>query len=1387
MNCQKKYFQVLPYLKLIVLSFFMFLFSKGVKSQNLKFENISIEDGLSNGSVYDIFKDKKGFIWFCTDNGINRYDGYQFKIFGTIKGDSSSLSYHKTRRIVEDNYGHLWVATHEGLNAFDYQKEVFTQFLNDPQDHNSISDSHIIDLVYDHKGNLWILTLNQLNFLSNKELRKNKIEEVEFEKIKGTASGQSKVGVQAIFEDQKNDVWIATEDGYLKKLNRETNEFNAEVIKIESEKTKFNVLKISEDFDGDFWLLTQSSGIIKWNRKENSWDHFTENSNNSLKLNSNFISDIFFNMDGKVWIATNGNGLNIYDPNTQKTVYHYNEISDYQSLPSNSVSRIFSDESGIIWIGTLVGGISKFVIKKSYFGHYTSGVGPNSLNGKNITSFCEDKKGQVWIGTDGNGINIFNRYTNSFKSIHANSGTGLSSNTILSICADKDGNIWMGTWQNGLIKYNPTTEKYTNYTHNANDTTSIANNNIFKVFEDSKGNVWSGTLQTGLDLFDKKRNLFIHYKHNDSSNSLNDDIIFSIFEDSKQRLWIGHNLGVDMIDLNATDFNVPNPQLNFNHFRHPDNHRAVVYCIQEDHKGNIWIGNERSGIYILSPDMQFIKHLDESNGLPSNDITGILEDENYNMWISSSKGLCKYNPANEAIQNYIVDDGIQSMIFNRACIKTSDGQLFFGGINGFNAFYPQKINQNDKIPTTVITNFKIFNNPVVIGEKINNRIIFNKSIHETQEIKLSYRENFFSLDFASLDYTSPRKNQYSYFMEGVDADWNLVGNKNEANYTNLKPGEYLFTVKSSNNDGVWNTIGTTLKITITPPFWKTKWMYTIYLIFVMGIIYLAYFIIINNEKLKNQVEIERLELRKTKEVNDLKMNIFTNISHEFRTPLTLLSGPLEALINEGKGDEQTKYYHSLMYRNARQLQRLINQLLDFRMIEEGKMKVERECDDMVSFIRSSVASFDFLAKQREMQYTFSCNKEVFYSWCDLEKLEKILLNLLSNAFKYTADRGSIDVKAEFRKTDIGNLLHLQISDNGLGIPNESLETIFSVFHRVKDKKSYISESTGLGLSLTKSLVEVLDGKITVESEEGRGSVFTVMIPLEEIPDGAVVGTTINKKKSVITAFNKSESIIDTNEKKESSSSKSVLIIEDNHDVLDFIEMELKPFYEVVKAYNGVEGFKLATEIMPDIIISDIMMPEMDGRELCRKLKEEISTSHIPVILLTANQSDEYRIDGYGAGADEYIAKPFNSVILRARITNLLENRARLRELFNKNNNFDTSLSANNQTDSDFLHKVMEIINNNLNKADFDVDNFAMEMNLGRSIFFKKIKALTNQTPHQLITACRMKKATELLINTNKTVSEIAFEVGFSELSNFSRSFTKFNGMSPTKYSEVYKK
>lgn len=1358
---------------------------------NMSFEHYTSIDGLPNETIHDIYQDSKGFLWFCTDNGLCKFDGYNFTPIQTSKNDINSINFSRPTKIIEDNHKRLWIATNEGLAVYDLITEQFIDIKNNRQE---ITPSHhiaIIDLLYDKNNNLWIATHNKLFKLSTSELDKIDLKNIKYKsygKVNADNNTLSTNNIFSLLEDSKGEMWVGTNDGRINCYDPAKDRFTSLEIDIPEFKNSETFYRFYEENADGLWLMTWGKGLVYWNRQSNIFSQYKYIPNQKNTINSNIIRDMFKDKDGKLWIATDGGGINFFDPKTKQ--FSYCRFNPYKpsGLSGDGVYRIFADKSNTIWIGTYIGGINKYVPYKNKFGSSNNLPLYNTVNYKNISSFIEAQNGDIWVGTDGGGLNILNKKDGTFsyiKNIPGNKNS-LSSNHITTLCSDIDGNIWIGTWQGGLNVYNPKTKSFKCFTHDNAASNTIASDNIWSLCSDSRGNIWIGHLLDGMDCYNPKTNTFIHFTPDNNTldpHKLMNNIIYKLYIDKHQNLWIGNNAGVDKISLNEF-YNRKNiSNIEFTHIRNNNNAYAANQTICEDNEGNIWIGNERKGISILNNQNQTIKRINTQNGIPSNNIKALIKDFDNNIWISTDKGLAKYDVRTRKISQYSISDGLQSMEFNRnSVLITHDGKLYIGGTNGYNAFYPKDIISEPGDAKVVLTDFRVFNKRIIPNDTLSDHIILKQSISETKEIVLSYQENFISISFASLDFANPEKTQYAYLMKGVDEKWNYTGNKHEAAYTNLSPGTYYFSVKASTDNEHWNTPETTIKITVLPPFWKTTWMYIIYSIIVALIIAGLYTMVVNREKLKNQIYIERIEAQKMQEMNNMKLRIFTNISHEFRTPLTLLTGPLEKLMNDGSESIQTKTYYTLMWRNIDKLKRLINQLLDFRKVEDGFLKLEPTHDDIVEFVKNIYSSFEYMAIQREINYRLVTDEAYLPIDFDPDKMDKIMFNLISNAFKYTPDKGEIIIELKKENNDT---INITVSDNGIGIPSESKDKVFTLFYQAENRTSVSNEGTGIGLSLTKELVLLHKGTIAVESELGKGSRFIVSIPQKQ--ENIIIKEPLQQAILTIQPSEIEQNIEANNTiQPEDQTLKSILIVEDNEDVRTFLKFELAPYFSIQEATNGADGLALAMKLVPDLIISDIMMPQMDGKKMCQHLKTNTPTSHIPVILLTARQSEENRIEGYEIGADDYITKPFSPKVLLARINNLLESRQKLRMLFSKENNFDVKKIANNSQDEKFLQDILSIVEKHIANSDFDTDMFANELHLGRSIFFRKIKALTNQTPHDFIMVIRMKKAAEMLLTTNKTISEVAYATGFTEPSNFTRSFKKQYGMSPKSYIESQK-
>jgi signal transduction histidine kinase/DNA-binding response OmpR family regulator len=823
----------------------------------------------------------------------------------------------------------------------------------------------------------------------------------------------------------------------------------------------------------------------------------------------------------------------------------------------------------------------------------------------------------------------------------------------------------------------------------------------------------------------------------------------------------------------------------------------VVYSLWEDPKGNMWAGTMGGGLDLFDRQTRRFVSFNEKNGLGNNIIKSIIGDDKGYLWLSTNKGISRFNPLTKAFKNYEIYNGLQSQEFIVGSgFKTREGRILFGGVNGFNVINPPEVRENKNPPLCRFTGFYLFNKPAGPG---NPNSPLKKDLNAVNEITLTHDQSDFTFTYSALNYTVPSNNRYSYLLEGFDKSWTDAGHDTKATYTNLPPGDYRFLVKAANNDGLWNDHPTTLIIHIIPPFWKTWWAYLIYLMLLMSILYIIYRDISNKERLKAQIRMERLTADKMKELNRIKLNFFTHVSHELRTPLSLIMDPLRKMIREEMTAEQTKKYGGLMYKNAQRLMQLIDQMLDLRKIEEGHLNLHARPENIVLLTKNIAGLFNMHAIERNIHYSISTTADDLEVWIDQDKFEKIIFNLISNAFKYTADNGSIMIRITTEKTEPGFAV-IHVKDTGVGIPSHLKNKVFELFYQVEDSSRYENGSTGIGLTLTRELVELHKGRIEVESEPGKGSDFIIYLPfgIAAADSNEQPGLSLSSHAVAKPADNIYPAPLDASARGQAGDSLRppesgplLLLVEDNKDLREYLNEELSRHFSIEDAADGQAGHEKALQLVPDLIISDIMMPEMNGIELCRKIKTDERTSHIPVILLTAKQAETHQIEGYSAGADAYVPKPFNLEVLLARIKNLLDSRKKLRELYGKETDPSVSDTGSepqmNPIDREFLDKTIRLVEENLSDIRFDIDRLSDMVKVSRRQLYRKIKALTNQTVHDFVTDIRLKRAAALLLAREFTVSEVAYKVGFSEPANFSRSFARRYGKSPKRFVAEYER
>jgi ligand-binding sensor domain-containing protein/signal transduction histidine kinase/DNA-binding response OmpR family regulator len=1364
------------YRKHIALVLFLFFtaFAFGQKQENnyeaLKFKNLSLKEGLSQSSVLSILQDKKGFLWFGTRDGLNKYDGNEFTIYRHNLEDSTSLSHNFVKILHQDLKGNLWVGTIDGLNKYNPETNSFHKYRIETHKNNNESIA-IWDIAEDSEGHLWLGTedgLKKFN-IKNGAFVQYVYNDVD-KKIFNSPT-------RSLFITDDNQLWIKTID-YIGVYDLKT-KTSKQYSYPENSATILNkniVTKIYQDKEKNIWLGFDS-GLAILNKDADAFEFFKIKSNNTIAVEDE-VRSICEDYLGNLWIGTY-NGLYILNPEKTRISHYIHDENNANSLSQNSIYKIYEDIKGDMWIGTYAGGVSYFDRSFDVFKHIPTGTNNTKLNYKVVSAIVEDENSNLWIGTEGGGVNFYNEKKGTFKyyTNNPNDPNSLSANNVKTIIQDHAGNFWIGTHLGGLNFLNPNKRplKFIRFKYSANKENGLSNNRVISLHEDYQNNIWIGTSGGGLNVLNVKTNVITQIA--DTQNTLG-NLVYVISKTSEdQHLLVGGSNGLAKINIENKQL-IPINYLGKNNSTQVSN---VVLCIYEDKNKNLWIGTEGDGLYYYETRSSKTTKYNTTNGLPNDIVYGIVPDNNNNIWLSTNYGLSRINLQSFQIKNFNESDGLQSNEFNfGAYLKSKKGELLFGGTNGFNVFNPNDIVENTFVPPVTITSFKVNNKP------------FLNVTDSTERITLRHKQNVFNFDFVALSYSQPNKNQYAYKLEGFDSDWNYIGNKKSATYTNLDAGDYVFMVKASNNDGLWNEKGAAIPITILPAPWRTWWAYLVYAILLTIIILIIRKYSLIRIKERNELKEERLEKQRISEVNKLKLELFTNISHDFRTPLTLILGPLERLLKLENNDSFIKKQHEVMYRNASTLMELINQLLDFRKNESGKLFLTASKSNIVPFVNGIKLAFDELASAKNIDFSISSSSDDIEVWFDQTKLKKIIFNLLSNAFKFTPDNGKISLEIltteKSNKEELHDYVKIRVNDNGKGIPKANKKFIFDRFYQLGERSG-----TGIGLALTKNLVELHQGVINVKSNENKGTSFTVSLPLgnTHLSSEQMIENTENVLEDDLFNLEKAvyvdKEIIEIKEQSQieekliDASLASILIVEDNTEVRTFIKTIFTKKYNVFEAEDGKIALEVAKNQDIDLIISDVMMPVMDGIEMCNEIKTNIKTSHIPVILLTAKTAQEAQNTGYQIGADAYITKPFDASILAVRVVNLLKSRRNLIDKFKKDIILQPKELTITSTDELFLKKAIDIVEENLSNSEFSITDFIDQMGTSRSVLYRKLKVLTDQSISEFIKSIKLKRAAQLISKSDLNISEIAFDLGFNDLKHFRKSFQKMFNVLPSQY------
>lgn len=1353
------------------------------QTHQYRFTRIDVNKGLSHNQIKTVLKDSRGFLWVGTISGLNRYDGYTIKVYRNDPGDSSSVISNDVNKLFEGPDGKIWIHTWSGANVYDPLTETFHRNVKRILAQYGIPEGLINDIKKDSKGNYWFIHATQGLFRYTKSTGQT----VKLDHQPDDSASITTNSITSWAEDPKGNIWILHSNGIVEKIDPSTLKVtyrNLELnTRFRNEVLEYNFMM---DTDGDLWcyIANNNSGLFYFNTTTQAWQHI-DSTTPKPKLNMNIVRGLVQDDKGILWVATDHGGINLINKRDFSVEYILHNKEDEKSLGQNSINVLYKDKEGIIWAGTFKSGVSYYHPNINRFRLYRQQIADaTSLPFNDINAFVEDDKQNLWIGTNGGGLIYFDRKKNKFiQYLHdpANPNS-LSTNVIVSLCFDREKKLWIGTYFGGLNCFDG--RKFTRYKHDPDDPASLGDDSIWEVFEDSQDNLWIGTLTHGVDLFDRKKQRFYHYQIG-GVNSIHGSYVPAFMEDSEGNLWIGTGYGIDLLDKQSGRFThyinqQNNPQTLSNN---------TVLGMLEDSRGLIWIATY-GGLNMFDKKTNTFSAYTQEDGLPHNSILTLLEDGHHNLWVSTPHGISnliisyapgKKDPLSIRFRNYDETDGLQGKQFNEnAACRTSAGELIFAGANGFNLFRPEDVGFNVNKPRVILTDLQVFNKTVKIGEELNGKVMLQKAIYETGHLTLDHSDNVFSLEFAVLSNFHPEKSQYKYMMEGFDKDWAVTDAAHRrVTYTNLDPGHYVFMVKASNNDGVWNETPTSLAITVLPPFWKSKTAFVLYAVAILAALFLARWLILYNARMNFRIQQEREAAQRMHDLDVMKIRFFTNVSHEFRTPLTLILTPLEKILKHSSAGEQRNQFE-LIHRNARRLLNLVNQLLDFRKLEVQEIKFNPSEGDIVKFIREVFFSFSDLSEKKNIRFTFQSSIQELETLFDQDKLEKILFNLLSNAFKFTPENGSVSVEVNLADKDDSKWLAISVKDSGIGIPADKQEKIFERFFQHDVPKSMVNQGSGIGLSITREFVKIHGGSIAVESEPGQGSCFTVLLPLAELVPHTP-GETIESAGFV------SEEITEYHHHGERIGKKPVLLlVEDNEDFRFYLKDNLKLQYTVLEARDGNEGLQRALASLPDLIVSDIMMPEMNGIELCKKIRTDQRTSHIPVILLTARTAEEQKIEGFDSGASDYVTKPFNFEILQSRIRNLLAQREAFQKMFHKHIDVKAADVQITSLDEKLIQNAIKVVESNLGDAEFTVEEFSRELGMSRVHLYKKLLALTGKSPLEFIRTIRLQRAAQLLEKSQLTVSEIAYQVGFNNPKYFSKYFKDQFNVLPSAYAGAKK-
>ncbi|MEN3324985.1 two-component regulator propeller domain-containing protein [Mariniflexile soesokkakense] len=1340
-----------------VLFKFILLFFGGIiicssQSQPV-FKKINQFAGLSNGRVTSIVKNNNDFVWIGTNNGLNRYDGKDIKIYNK---QNSSLSANDISDLLIDSKGTMWIATlGGGLNFYNPTNNTFHSFKNIPKTPNSLLSNHVNALIEDLNGFIWLGTEKGLCML-NKETQKFTSFPYQFDKSKTQS-----FNITSIFEDKNNNLWIGTFGNGLYLFEKSKERFT----KILSNQVYLSdFINVISSLNSDKILIgTNGSGLIMIDLTTNTFSNYFKD-NINLKEEIKIVRSINKDKKDNLWVGTDGNGLfEIEYPNGKEpTVHNYTHNSQLESsLSGNTIYKIIDDNDSNIWIGTAWNGINVLDKRQTNELLYGDIIGVNPTP---VLSILKTKK-HLYLGLDGDGLTDYNQESKKIKYYNEKNKASIGGRYIQKITETEDGNLWLGTFTNGLIKFNDKTENFKQYKLQFENQNSISFNDVRDIIEDKNNNLWIATWGGGLNYFNTKTENFISYREGKGKdNTVNNDNVIALEEDG-DNIWIGtYGGGVNLLNTTTRKFA---------HFIHSESNNASissnnVFSLLKDSNGYLWIGTSGEGVNRMDLKSKKIERFQLEEKIKYQTITGIIEDDNRNIWFSTKHGIFNYSYKTKTFNSF---SNLKGEFHINSVFKDELGFLYFGGIQGVVKFNPNTVQIKQNQPIVKITNFKLFNKELEISKDG----ILKKAVPYVNDIALEHNQNVVTFEFAALEFPDSQNCEYAIKMENFDNDWREIGKDRTATFTNLSPGDYIFKVKSKETGGDWSANYTAVNLMILKPFWLKWWAFVIYSIILLGLFYLFRKYTIAWERMKSNLEFEKLTHEKDNELYNLKQQFFTNISHEIRTPVTLILSSINRLFDKGsileKKDANAAH---LIKKSSNNLLGLVNELLDIRKLESNQMQLRVTKGEIVSYCKEIFLSFSEIASDRHIKYTFKSEVESLELWYDKNQLEKVIYNVLTNAFKFTKNKGKIELKIEQNKEAV----FIFIKDSGIGMSDVFLSKIFNRFYQEKTTETSDKPGFGLGLSISKEIINLHKGDINVESKKDVGSTFEIkLVKGKKHFSNDVIVT----EEEFISTAKENKNKRSVKLEKSGKEKPVVLIVEDNIEIQNYLKEILMDNYTIIQAFNGEEGIASALKIFPDLIISDVMMPIMDGIEFTKKLKQNPNTSHIPIIILTARTSPKNKMEGFETGADEYVTKPFDDDLLKTRISNLLANRKRLQNKFRNEKILTPKELAINSIDQMFLEKLYLSLDKNMESNNLSAEIISKEIGMSHSVMYKKIKALTDLSYIEFIREYRLFVAKKLIAEFGYSVSNACYKVGYSDRKYFSKLFKQKFKKNPSDY------